>query len=631
MTRTRARARDKKAHEVPGTNPMPTTPGAGVDVTNLPPTTPAPGVHVANLSPTTPAPGVSRANPVPPSFRGAASDSSRASTARLRLLATLPLVERRLRLAGVSTAVLEGGDGPPIVFLHGPGEYGAKWLRVIPDLMTNHRVIAPDLPGHGASEGFDGPFDVERVLRWLDDLIECTCSTAPVLVGQILGGAIAARFASTRGERVKELVLVDAFGLAPFQPTPEFGRALMEYIAEPTEDSHDRLWSRCAFDLDAMRGQMGEQWERLKAYNLASANDPTLHATQQGLMEQFGSEAIPPADLSRIEVPTTLIWGRHDLATPLSVARGASDSYHWPLHVIESSGDDPPMEQPAAFLEALHAALNASDMRASWDEIAPGYDRTNTPTQMGIASEGLRRVAMHSGMRFLDVAAGSGALSIPAARLGAQVTAIDLSSAMLGLLEARAHKERLNIETRVMDGHALEFDDDTFDVVGSQFGVMLFPDMPKGILEMARVTKPGGRVLFLAYGDPHEIDFLRFLIAALRSVRPDFDGPPVDPPPLEFRLADPDTLRTKLSSAGLKNVIVETVMEATHFESGKDLWEWVLWSNPIVERILRGMLNLTNDEREIVQHMMDTLVRARAGSTGYATLTNPVNIGIGTK
>ena len=172
--------------------------------------------------------------------------------------------------------------------------------------------------------------------------------------------------------------------------------------------------------------------------------------------------------------------------------------------------------------------------RAAWDAIAPGYDRTNTPTQMWLAAEGLRRAGLRKGMRFLDVAAGSGALGIPAARLGAHVTAVDQSPAMLALLQARADTEGLDIETRVMDGTALVFPDDSFDAVGSQFGVMLFPDMPKGISEMVRVARPGGRVLLHAYGDPHRIDFLEFLVNAVQSVRPWFDGPPMDPPPFEF-------------------------------------------------------------------------------------------------
>jgi pimeloyl-ACP methyl ester carboxylesterase len=231
---------------------------------------------------------------------------------------------------------------------------------VIPNLAKTHRVIAPDLPGHGASEAIDGVLDAERVIGWLDDLLECTCHTPPALVGQILGGAIAARFAIDHAERLSRLVLVDALGLAPFQPAPEFGRALSELMSEPTEDTHDGLWSRCAFDLDAMRERLGKQWEWIKAYNLDRAQAQDLQATQHALMEQFGMPAIPRADVRRIAVPTTLIWGRHDLATPLSIAQTASTDYGWPLQVIENAADDPPMEQPETFLKALRGALDSS-------------------------------------------------------------------------------------------------------------------------------------------------------------------------------------------------------------------------------------------------------------------------------
>jgi SAM-dependent methyltransferase len=202
---------------------------------------------------------------------------------------------------------------------------------------------------------------------------------------------------------------------------------------------------------------------------------------------------------------------------------------------------------------------------------------------------------------------------------------------MLELLRARARQEGLDIETAVMDGHALELDDNSFDMAGSQFGVMLFPDMPRAIREMARVVKPGGRVLVHAYGDPHKIEFLGFLIGAVQSVRPDFNGPPMDPPPLEFQLADPGRLHRELSAAGLKDVKVEMVTETTEHETGQDLWAWLVSSNPIVERVLGGMLKLTSEERGAVQQTLDTMVRERAGRGDAAKLTNPVNIGVGTK
>lgn len=267
--------------------------------------------------------------------------------------------------------------------------------------------------------------------------------------------------------------------------------------------------------------------------------------------------------------------------------------------------------------------------RVAWSNLAPGYDRFVTPTHLWLGNEGLRRAELRAGMRFLDVAAGSGALSIPAARLGASVLATDLSPVMLDLLKRRAREEGFNVETRVMDGHALDLDDDSVDMAGSQLGVMLFPDMPKGVSEMARVVRPGGRVLMTVYGDPHQIEFFGYFLRAVRSVRPTFTGPPQDPPPLPFQLQDPEKLRRVLTAAGLKGVKVETITETLEFRAGRDLWNWLIWSNPIVETVLGG-LSLTDGERDEIQGALDRLVRDRVDG-GAMRLTNPVNIGIGTK
>lgn len=274
---------------------------------------------------------------------------------RQQLLAELSVSQRRHDLAGISTFVLEGGNGPPIVLLHGPGEFAAKWLRVIPDLVRTNRVIAPDLPGHGSSETGQGPLDAGRVLAWLGELIEHTCDSPPMLVGHVLGGAIAARFASTYQDRIARLVLVDTLGLAPFRPSPRFALAMIHFMARPGEQTYTRFMHQCSHDLDDLRNGMGDRWQPYVSYTLELSRTPRVRKAVRQLMRKVGVPALAPDELARISVPVTLIWGRHDRANPLRIAEEASARYGWPLQVIEDCADDPARDRPAAFLQALRA------------------------------------------------------------------------------------------------------------------------------------------------------------------------------------------------------------------------------------------------------------------------------------
>jgi ubiquinone/menaquinone biosynthesis C-methylase UbiE len=265
----------------------------------------------------------------------------------------------------------------------------------------------------------------------------------------------------------------------------------------------------------------------------------------------------------------------------------------------------------------------------AWDAIAEGYAMYVAPQEVDLANEALRLVGLEPGDRFLDVAAGPGGLSLPAARLGAEVLATDWSPAMIERFEARAREEGLSkVEGRVMDCHALDLPDFSFDVTGSQFGVMLVPDQPRALREMVRVTKPGGRVLVIVYGSPAEFESLQVFISALTAVAPDFPGLPDDPPPLEFQVADPDVFRQRLTDAGLKDVRVERTAERPVFNSGQEMWDWVLYGNPIPSMLVA---DLSEDQLTRLRQALDSLVRERAGANGRTVLANAVNIGIGTK
>jgi len=265
-------------------------------------------------------------------------------------------------------------------------------------------------------------------------------------------------------------------------------------------------------------------------------------------------------------------------------------------------------------------------IRSAWNAIAPRYDQVTTPMNQLFAEEALLRVDLGPGVRLLDVACGSGALAIPAARRGARVTAVDLAPEMIERLIARACAERLPAVTgREMNGESLEFPDDTFDVTASQNGISLFSDLKAGLREAVRVTKPGGAVLIIAFGSPYRAEFTAFLLGALRAAVPGFT-PPINPTSLPFQLADPDRFRRELAGAGLTDVRVETTTWEMTCRSTDHLWDAVTASNPISAQ-LTGQL--AAEQQSEVKRVLAGMLRERSGGTPEAVLSNEMNIGVG--
>lgn len=589
---------------------------------------------------------------------------------RERLLATIPLTEKIRHLNGVSTAVLAGGDGPPMVLLHGTGEFAAVWLRVVPELMETHRLVIPDLPGQGASEIASGTgLDSNEVLEWLDDLIEETCDSPPVLAGHLLGGAIAARYAIDHGSSISHLVLVDTMGLSWYRPSPAFAIPMMGFMAKPSAKSQDRFFDQCFLDRQQVRHQTGDSWQPLMDYALDRVRTGSVQAAARRQTRELGVRPIPPEQLARINVPTTLIHGRHDLQIRLKTVKEAAARYGWALHVINDCRDDPAIEQPAAFVDALRTTLRAhlgkpsspaksttptrnnyarspqmtanpstqppvqpptvQSIRQAWDSIAARFDEFVTPQNLSHGLDVVGRAGVGPGTRFLDVAAGSGALSIPAARLGADVVATDISPAMIARLAARGQSNGLhNLDARVMDGCALDLRDDSFDVAASQHGVSLFPDVGRGLSELRRVAKPGGQVVVVAFGPPQKAEFLGFFMGAIHAVAPDLPAPPMDPPPLPFQLADPDVFRGKLTAAGLSEVSVETITWDMQVETAGSLWSFTTSSNPLAAGL---NARLTDEQCSDAQEVLAGMLRERSAGRPFAELHTQINIGIGRK
>lgn len=280
---------------------------------------------------------------------------------RKQLLEDLPVTEHKINLAGISSAVLAGGEGAPIILLHGPGESSLWWMRVIPIFVKTNRVIVPDLPGHGSSKVNSDRLDTELVFNWLSELIEKTCSIPPTLVGNILGGSIAARFSVDHGKQVDQLVLVNSLGLGKFRPSPRFAFGLFRFMIWPTEKNFHRFFPQCMYDVDDLRNSMGKYWEPFVEYNLECARDKERSDALQFLMKTLGIPKIPDDKLEKIDVPTALIWGRHDKANKLKIAEVASAKYGWPLHIIEDTRDDPKLERPEAFVHTFNVVMQKID------------------------------------------------------------------------------------------------------------------------------------------------------------------------------------------------------------------------------------------------------------------------------
>lgn len=268
--------------------------------------------------------------------------------------------------------------------------------------------------------------------------------------------------------------------------------------------------------------------------------------------------------------------------------------------------------------------------RKAWDNIAVDFDRYVTPTaNWALAKTALQVAGLKPGMSFLDVASGSGALSLPAARLGAKVLAVDISPIMIERLKARADEEGLsNLQGRVMDGHHLDLNDDTFDITGSQFGVMLFPNFTQGLSELVRVSRPGGTVFLVTFGPVQKVEFLGEFIRAIQEVVPDFTGLSKDAPPLPFQASDEGVLQQKMKEAGLRNVQVNPVVHKLSFHSGKEMWNWVTSSNPIATEMVSS---LDEEQTNQVVQVLDGRLRERSERQGRAILKVAVNIGVGRK
>ncbi len=276
--------------------------------------------------------------------------------ARKRLLAGLPVSQRRVDAGGVSTALLEGGVGSPLLLLHGGIECGgAYWAPVVSRLIENHRVVVPDAPGLGESAPL-ARLDDETFARWLRELIGLTCEARPTLVAHSLFGTLAARFAAAHGDSLSRLIIYAAPGIGRYRMPVGLRIVAISFALRPNERSGERFERFALLDRERTRRRDPAWFDSFSAYALSRARTSHVKRTMRRLIK-VGTQRVPDAELQRILIPAALLWGRHDRMTPLSLAEAASMRLGWPLHVVDDAAHVPHIEQPDRFVDRLAAAL----------------------------------------------------------------------------------------------------------------------------------------------------------------------------------------------------------------------------------------------------------------------------------
>lgn len=175
--------------------------------------------------------------------------------------------------------------------------------------------------------------------------------------------------------------------------------------------------------------------------------------------------------------------------------------------------------------------------KAGWAFFTPLQTFTTIPAGRLVEFAGIR-----SGMRVLDVACGTGVVSVTAARMGARVTGLDLTPELLQQARANAQLAGLEIDFHEGDVEQLSFEAETFDAVVSQYGHMFAPRPDVAIGEMLRVLKPGGTIAFSTW--PPELFIGRMFKLVAEYLPP--PPPGVSPPP---QWGDPAIVRDRLGAA----------------------------------------------------------------------------------
>jgi pimeloyl-ACP methyl ester carboxylesterase len=256
--------------------------------------------------------------------------------------------------------VIDLGDGPALVFVHGLSGSWPNWLEQLPVFAREHRVIAMDLPGFGHSPMPREPITISAYARVLDGLLETLGVSAATLVGNSMGGFVSAELAIAYPQRVERLVLISAAGISTYrhrdvERIEPYLRRVAPMVAVYTG------WTAARSDWVARRpglrnltlGLVTRHPSRLPA---SLAAEQLRGAGKPGFMQALRANIDYPVRerLPEIACPTLIVWGDEDKVIPVHDASVFEELIPNSRKVIfEGTGHMAMLERPVAFNELL--------------------------------------------------------------------------------------------------------------------------------------------------------------------------------------------------------------------------------------------------------------------------------------
>ena len=258
---------------------------------------------------------------------------------------TVP-VEKDVTIYGAKIHYAEAGSGPTVILLHGLGGSWQSWAFNIAPLAAKYRVIALDQIGFGKSGKPMINYRIGTYVDFLDQFYKQLKIERALLVGNSMGGWIAAAYTAAHPEKVDRLVLEDAAGYAP---PPNFDNKVLYNLNPSTRDAMKQV-AKLVFYNQALFGTEAAIDQAMTA-RINAGDGYTIKSLTESIIR---GEDFVDAQVKAIKQPTLIVWGKQDGLTPVSDGeRFKRDIPNSTMLVIDQCGHLPNVEKAAKFNAAV--------------------------------------------------------------------------------------------------------------------------------------------------------------------------------------------------------------------------------------------------------------------------------------